>query len=209
MRSRLAEALLIAAASTILFAGLASPAGAEDPAIGNCTWCHGGGAQGYLPAPRLAGQQRAYLRAQLERFRMHGRDAPASIQFMWAAAENLSDGRMRALTDYLAALDTKPAMDGNPALEGRGRDIYQNGVADENIVACVACHGPHATGVGAIPRLDGLSHSYLVRRLTDWQNGYNRAGATPMPHIAGNLSPDQIDALSSYLSNTRYAGAAR
>ena len=87
----------------------------------------------------------------------------------------------------------------------RGRAIYQNGLPEENIVACVACHGPEAQGVGLIPGLGGLSYGYLTRRLTDWKEGYNRDGATPMPHIAGTLSPDQVNALSSYLSFVRYA----
>ena len=199
--------LLYAAVLMALGASVGGAARAEDPAITNCTWCHGSGAQGYSPAPRLAGQRASYLRSQLLRFRTHRRDAPTSRQYMWSAADNLSDWRLRALTDYFATLSPKPAMDGDVALVTRGRTIYQNGLPDENIVACVACHGPEAQGVGTIPRLGGLSSEYLKRRLSDWKTGYNRVGATPMPHIAGNLSPDQVQALASYLSFVRYAGA--
>ena len=200
MRAHLAKLRFTAAALMVLGAGIVGAARAEDAAVQNCTWCHGSGAQGYTPAPRLAGQRAAYLRSQLLRFRTHGRNAPVARQYMWSAADNLSDGRLRALADYFASLAPRPAMDGNAAQAAPGRAIYQNGLPDENIVACVACHGPDAQGVGAIPRLGGLSYDYLVRRLRDWQAGYNSAGARPMPHIAGNLSPAQIDALASYLS---------
>jgi cytochrome c553 len=209
MRAHLAKFSSTAAALIVLGAGLSGAVHAEVPAIANCTWCHGSGAQGYSPAPRLAGQHAAYLREQLLRFRAHGRDAATSRQYMWSAADNLSDGRLRALANYFAALKPKPALDGDTALVTRGNIIYQNGLPDENIVACVACHGPESQGVGMIPRLGGLSYDYLARRLTDWKAGYNFMAATPMPHISGNLSPDQVQALASYLSFIRYAGVSK
>ena len=77
----------------------------------------------------------------------------------------------------------------------------ENGLPDENIVACQACHGPEAQGVREIPRLGGLSYSYLKHRLETWSQGYD-ASATPMPKVARSLSPNQVAALASYLSFT-------
>jgi cytochrome c553 len=54
--------------------------------------------------------------------------------------------------------------------------------------------------VAQIPRLSGLAYIYLKRRLEQWTEGYHAAAGPPMPHIAGKLSPDQIEALASYLS---------
>ena len=71
---------------------------------------------------------------------------------------------------------------------------------EANIVACVACHGPNAEGVGEIPRLGGLAYTYLKRRLQQWGEGYHGAVALPMPHIASTLSRNQIEELASYLS---------
>src|ERR1039457_664261 len=66
-------------------------AGNMEPAsIRNCTWCHGESAQGYAPAPRLAGQRHQYTENQLLSFRAHTRDNPFSKQYMWGAAANLS-----------------------------------------------------------------------------------------------------------------------
>jgi cytochrome c553 len=163
--------------------------------VRNCTWCHGPSAQGYLPAPRLAGQKYQYLVKQLRSFRVHGRDNPFSRMYMWPAAENVSPQAARYLASYLSTLSPKAADDGNRAFVSMGRAIYQEGVPDSNIVACVACHG-----LAEIPRLGGLSYTYLQERLEQWHEGYDAAALHPMPHVASKLSPDQIAALASYLS---------
>jgi len=198
------------AAVVLLLLGvtLAGSAGAEDLSIRNCTWCHGTSAQGYTPAPRLAGQRAAYIAGQLRKFRARDRNAPLDKQYMWAAAQHLGDERIHALAVYFSELSPHAAKDGDPAIVARGKEIYQNGLPSENIVACVACHGPDAQGVGRIPQLGGLAYSYLKRRLEQWNEGYSVSGAVPMPHIAGQLSPDKIDALASYLSFVRYARAS-
>lgn len=173
---------------------------AENLAVRNCTWCHGASAQGYLPAPRLAGQRIAYIETQLASFREHSRDAPFSKLYMWGAAASLSRQNVRALAAYFSSLHPQSADDGEKALVASGRTIYQLGLPDSNIVACVACHGPNAEGIGEIPRLGGLSYSYLKRRLEQWRQGYHGAVSLPMPDIASRLSPDQMAAVASYLS---------
>jgi cytochrome c553 len=179
---------------------LAPPARAEDLAVRNCNWCHGTTGQGYAPAPRLAGQRPQYIWQQLASFHRHLRDGPFAKQYMWGAAENLSPQTGRRLAAYYATLYPRAADDGVPALVASGQAIYQQGMPNANVVACVACHGPNGEGVGAIPRLSGLSYVYLKRTLRQWAEGYNAAAGPPMPHIAATLSPDQIAALASYLS---------
>ena len=173
---------------------------AESQAVRNCTWCHGASAQGYSPAPRLAGQRRQYIENQLAGFKRHTRDNPFSRQFMWFATDNLGPRTAHDLAIYFSRLSAKPAEDGNQELAAMGRTIYQDGVPNSNIVACIACHGPHAEGVREIPRLGGLAYSYLQRRLEQWGEGYNKTARLPMPHVASQLSAQQIAALASYLS---------
>jgi cytochrome c553 len=119
---------------------------------------------------------------------------------MWPAAANVGPYAARYLASYLSKLSPKAADDGNRELVTRGRAIYQVGVPDSNIVACVACHGPRAQGFAEIPRLGGLSYTYLQERLEQWHEGYDAAAMHPMPHVSSKLSPDQIAALASYLS---------
>lgn len=188
-------ALAFACVAASAFAGHA-----ESPAIRNCTWCHGGSAQGYTPAPRLAGQRASYMAQQLVSFADHTRDSPFSKQYMWGAAANLSPYAAHDLALYFSKLPRRPADDGDRQLAPKGEAIYQRGMPEANIAACVACHGPNAEGVGAIPRLGGLAYTYLKRRLEQWGQGYHGALSLPMPHIATQLSKNQIEALASYLS---------
>jgi cytochrome c553 len=189
--------------AVVFLAVSAWPGHAESLAIRNCTWCHGGAAQGLPPAPALAGQKRAYIESQLFGFRQHIRDNPDSRQYMWAAAENLSRGRVHFLATYFSSLSPVAANNGHKELEAVGRRIYQDGIPDANIVACIACHGPNAQGAGDIPRLGGLSHAYLKTRLRQWGQGYNATAKPPMPSVSSKLSADQIEALASYLSFVR------
>ena len=171
--------------------------------VGNCTWCHGTGAQGYTVAPRLAGQRALYIEAQLRGYAAHIRDNPLSQQYMWSAAANLPTDTVRNLADYFASLPPKAANDGRRALVEAGQAIYLQGIPEANVVACLACHGPAGQGVREIPRLGGMSYFYLKRRLEEWGEGYHSAQSSPMPLVASTLAPDQIEALASYLSFVR------
>jgi cytochrome c553 len=190
----------VVAPAVVFLAAFAFAAHAESALVRNCTWCHGGSAQGYTPAPRLAGQRRIYIEQQLASFASRTRDAPFSKQYMWGAAANLSPPAARALSIYFSNLPPRAADDGIRELAARGEAIYQRGMPEENIAACVACHGPNAEGVGAIPRLGGVDYNYLRRRLEQWAEGYHGALGHPMPHIATQLSRNQIEELASYLS---------
>jgi cytochrome c553 len=68
----------------------------------NCVQCHGPALTGLQHIPRLAGQQREYLRTQLRGFK-------ASTRFdmdgnMTSAAQPLSDADIEMLVDYLAGM---------------------------------------------------------------------------------------------------------
>ena len=180
-----------------------APVVAGEAVVRNCTWCHGTSAQGYMVAPRLAGQRSLYLETQIRSFREHVRDNPFSKQYMWSAVAALGPDAAHDLAAYFATLPARPANDGNHSLAASGHTIYMEGIPDANIVACYACHGPNAEGVRDIPRLGGLSYSYLKGRLEQWGQGYHSVVGSPMPLVARPLGPAQIDALASYLSFVR------
>jgi cytochrome c553 len=196
---------------TLLLSPVAASAGevetfnaGSDIAKSKCNWCHGSQGQG-IPstAPQLAGQHAEYLRKQLLGFQGHVQDGPFSQQYMWGVAANLRPEEMRELGVYFANLDTAPAADGNKELFEAGERIYQQGIPASNIPSCVPCHGLKAEGAGAIPRMGGQSYNYLKTRLRQWAEGYSPATEPPMPEIASKLSPDEINALASYLSFIR------
>jgi cytochrome c553 len=192
MTSKMAVLVIMLVASGPSIAGETVP-------VRNCTWCHGTGAQGFTIAPRLAGQRYQYIMNQLLDFSRHTRDNPLSKQYMWGAVANLSPQAARDLAMYFSTLPPKAADDGDGELAARGKEIYELGIADSNVAACAVCHGPRAEGVRQIPRLGGLTYSYLKKRLDQWGEGFH-ATAELMPQIASSLSPDEIEALASYLS---------
>jgi len=183
----------------IFFSGGGPMLAGETVPIRNCTWCHGTSGQGFTAAPRLAGQRHQYITNQLLDFGRHTRDNPLSKQYMWDAAANLNSREARDFAMYFSTLPPKAADDGDRDLAAIGKKIYELGIPDSNIVSCLVCHGPNAEGVRQIPRLGGLSYSYLKKRLEQWGEGYH-AAAEPMPQIARTLSGNEIDALASYLS---------
>ncbi len=181
-----------------------APAAAWDGAsVRNCTWCHGTSGQGYMVAPRLAGQRPAYIESQIRSFRDHSRDNPFSKQYMWGAVAALDPWEVRDLAAYFATIQPRPANDGNRSLVAEGRAIYMDGIPEANIASCYACHGPNAEGVREIPRLGGLAYFYLKARLEQWGQGYHSGQGTPMPIVARSLGPNEIEALASYLSFVR------
>ena len=151
-------------------------------------------------SPRLAGQRRIYIEQQLASFASRTRDAPFSKQYMWGAAANLRPWEAHALSVYFSNLLPRAADDGDRELVALGETIYQRGMPDANIAACVASHGPKGEGVGAIPRIGWLAYTYLKRRLEQWTEDYHGTLEHPMPHIAEQLSRNQIEELASYLS---------
>ena len=77
---------------------------AESFAIRNCTWCHGGSAQGYTPAPRLAGQRPGYIEQQLISFATTHAMLRFRRQYMWGAAASLGPQAAHDLAVYFSRL---------------------------------------------------------------------------------------------------------
>ena len=81
--------LKIAAAGNNRLAVSSAAVHARALAIRNCTWCHSGSAQGYTPAPRLAGQRPQYIEKQLVNFRdAHARQSVFETIHVGAAAKS-------------------------------------------------------------------------------------------------------------------------
>lgn len=83
----------------------------------------------------------------------------------------------------------------------RGEALVKTGGSGKTI-ACAACHGPELKGLAAIPGIAGRSPSYIVRQLTDFQQG-NRGGdaGEMMQPVTARLSSDDMIALGAYLAS--------
>jgi cytochrome c553 len=207
---RLRLALQIAALAILLpVTGYAETA---QERAGYCKNCHGSSGQGfrgYYTAPRLAGQQVQYILNAFKALSDHTRDDPLARQFMYAAEASVEPHLWRGLAQYFSNLEAAPAANGPRHLVSAGKKIYEEGIIDQNVPACAACHGPEAKGADAIPRLAGQQYSYLVDQLAGWSKGYrSKDPASPrdtnaMVPFATSLTKEQISAVAAYLSYQR------
>jgi len=168
-----------------------------------CSKCHGATGVSISPIfPNLAGQQSAYIETQLKLFRERARSDPHARAFMWGIARGLTDDQIEGVTQYFA---NQPPMRGagshNPALAQKGKSIYENGVAEHGVIACITCHGPNGEGQAdnAFPRLAGQHRDYLILQL-EYFHALLRENAV-MQGVAATLNSDEIAAVAEYLAS--------
>lgn len=171
-----------------------------------CVACHGAKGEGNAAAgfPRLAGLGQAYLQAQLEHFASGARQNPV----MAPIAKQLTAPEREAVAGYFAGLPGAPGVmvdeaglkpgAAGPWLAARGR-------WDQNLPACVQCHGPGGAGVGAaFPALAGQSAGYITAQLQAFKNKTRPGGPDNlMAAVAAKLSDADIKAVSDH-----FGGAA-
>jgi cytochrome c553 len=164
-----------------------------------CSSCHGPGGRSISSTfPRLAGQQKDYLIAQLQAFRDKTRADPHAQTYMWGMAARLSDATIDGVAAYYAS-QTPVAGEPNASPEAAaGKKIFTEGIPSENEPACMSCHGEQAQGNGPIPRLAGQHRAYLARQLEAFASS---ARANEIMHEnSKNLTPEQISEVTAYLA---------
>jgi cytochrome c553 len=179
--------------------GSVSQAQVDDAAL-VCSSCHGFDGESLSPTftfPRLAGQQKGYLIAQLKAFRDKKRDDDRARTYMWDVAESLDDTMIERLAAHYAAQESLPGTAQDPTDTAAGRKIYEQGIADR-VLPCIACHGAKAEGAGTTPRLAGQHRLSLERQLTYFAASTRTNDV--MHQEAMNLTDQQIQALSAYLA---------
>jgi cytochrome c553 len=164
-----------------------------------CSSCHGMSGRSISPTfPRLAGQQEAYLEAQLMAFRDHTRADPHAHTYMWGMAAHLSDPLIKGLATYFSSQSPAAPTPGDAGLMAAGAKIFREGIPERNVPICMSCHGEHAEGMDTIPRLASQHHDYLVEQLRNFQT---KARANDiMDENAKNLTEAEIEQLATYLA---------
>ena len=178
-----------------------------------CVACHGARGEGNpaLGAPAIAGQSAAYIRRQLENFRVGVRGThKADLYGAQMRAANVvmlrNDKDVAALAQHVASMPktvVKPAA----KFDARnGNNLYQG--------KCGACHGLRAEGNESLsaPRLTGLDAAYLERQLRNFREGvrgahtsdkFGRQMALMAPTV---MAERDIDDVVGYIHST---GSAR
>jgi len=184
----------------------AGPSPAHDPPTGvaTCVACHGMQGEGSSAsgAPRLAGQNAAYLARALAAFKDGTRASPV----MQSIASSLSDAQMHDLAAYFAGLPApRPPAAQAPAagLVAAGKQLAQAGAVAAGVPACSSCHGVGSSGAGArFPGLAGQPAAFVVNRLHEFQARAEKKTPEPgsMTAIAARLDEMQIGQAAAYFS---------
>ena len=196
---------------SVLFAGAVASAGAqnnpadvqraaEEKAVNLCSTCHGPRGISTSPEfPILAAQRKGYLEAQIDAFRKRTRAEKDAHDFMWGIAGNLDEAIIGSIAAYYASQPPAPGRSDDPALIAKGKELFDKGVPDRGIPACMACHGADAAGVADFPRLAGQHAKYVVKQLNYIQS---LVRAAPVMHgIVKDLAPAEIQAVAAYVQS--------
>jgi len=168
-------------------------------AVQVCSICHGIDGNSVSPNfPRLAGQQPAYIVAQLENFRSHQRSDPPGFEYMWGISHNLTDDQIKGLADYFSKQVPQPNAPVDAQQMADGKVIFENGVPAKEAPPCIACHGSKAEGLANFPRLANQHQDYLVKQLHVFQETEGRPG-TPMKQITHLLAPQEMESVAGYM----------
>lgn len=169
-----------------------------------CTACHGAAGNSANPLwPNIAGQHAKYTEVQLMAFKSGERvNALMSSQSML-----LADADMADLAAYFENLPGAAQSVADPDLLARGESLYRGGNAEKGIPACSGCHGPTGRGNAAAvyPSLQGQHAAYTAKQLQDYATGARKTGGKTqmMQSISARLSPEDIEALASYVQGLR------
>lgn len=176
-----------------------------------CSACHGTEGKSANPMwPNIAGQSATYLVEQLTAFR-DGAAKPTEAKrydpLMSPQSMALSDEDIRNLAVYFESLPSPAQAVANPATVDKAEALYRGGDLGDGTAACLACHGPTGRGnpAASYPALQGQHAVYTAKQLRDYASGTRKTdGKTRMMRdIAARLSPEDIDALASYIQGLR------
>jgi len=196
-------ALALVALTVAACGGTQPESGSADSTVAGtvhvCSSCHGSEGRSISPTfPRLAGQQKDYLVAQLQAFRDKTRADPHAQTYMWGMAAQLSDQNIDAIATYYAS---QAPVAGKPSASPEttaGAKIYAEGIPSQGVPACMSCHGEQAEGNGPIPRLGGQHQAYLARQLEAFAS---MARANEIMHEnSKDLTAEQISEVTAYLA---------
>lgn len=200
------DAIVPISLMTMAIACMAPSLRAQDADAGRlaaqvCASCHGPRGDSISPAfPKIAGQRAEYLANQLKAFRDRTRADPMAQAFMWGMTSQLSDDSIKKLAAFYAGQKPAGGKPGDAKLVQSGRAIYEGGIPEAKVQACITCHGKNAEGTAVFPRLAGQHAEYLVKQLVLFKSSLREGGNAPIMHgITTGMSFEQMEAVAAYL----------
>jgi len=165
-----------------------------------CVACHGAAGNSTITQnPKLAGQHAAYLQKQLHEFKGPTRNNAV----MTGIAKALGEDDVRNIAAYLEQQKPAPGAARNKNTVDLGKKIYRAGIAEKNVPACAACHGPNGAGIPAqYARIAGQHQDYTVSQLTNFRTG-SRTNSAQMTAIGKRMSDEEMQAVADYIAGLR------
>ncbi len=121
---------------------------------------------------------------------------------MWGIAANLSDVQIQGLATYFSEQTARSLKNAyGPEKLARGPEIYERGLPDKDVPACVACHGAKAEGNQIFPRLAGQHSMYLLKQLNVFQNTEQRPNDAMMKGISHALIKENMNDVVDYFES--------
>jgi cytochrome c553 len=163
-----------------------------------CAGCHGPAGTGVVTtAPNIAGQHAPYTNKQLSDFKTGARKSSV----MNPIVAPLSSDEIGALATFYARQPR--GQGGTPAaLVELGEKIYRGGNPQNNVPACMACHGPSGTGnaPAGFPALSGQHADYTRAQLLAYKSGdRSNDRAAIMRSISSRMTDAEIEAVAAYV----------
>jgi cytochrome c553 len=218
---------MAAAVLTLVSAVFAGDAHARSKApqivITYCSGCHGVDGNSTLPYfPKLAGLDASYADKKLAEFK----EIPSppveelyrrtrSVFAAKSETENITrnerinmEGVAHAASPavineavvWYARQPSRPGRSGNKTTIEAGRNLFTKGLPTSKVLACVACHGPDAQGMGKAPRLAGQNAEYIEGQLAKFRKG-DRRHAPEMTIVTRDLDREQALTVAAYLQS--------
>jgi cytochrome c553 len=122
---------------------------------------------------------------------------------MWGLSRSLTDDQIEGLASYYAQqLPAHGAASASDAARAAAGDkLFHEGAAGKGVPPCMACHGEHAQGNAAFPRLAGQHADYVIKQLVVFQRGDERPQGVAMKVIAHELTRGDIENVAAYLES--------
>ena len=182
--------------SAATLSGPAHAQAAPELAKAQCAVCHGErGESTNAQFPQLAGQNRQYIRKQLEDFR----DGRRQHEAMNGIAKSLTETQMDLLGAYFQAQTPVPHPSDDALLTGVGRYIYERGNIYSRVPACVSCHSASGQGNARLPRLAGQHPLYVENQLRRFHSKERRNDSGAMSFVTEGLTELEMRAVAAYV----------
>ncbi|WP_207265759.1 c-type cytochrome [Pseudomonas fluorescens] len=176
-----------------------SPMSAIAMADSVCSLCHGLTGESVSPLfPKLAGQQKEYLKLQLTDFKKHARSDETGTRYMWGFT-HLTQTQISELADYFSSQSAMKAEADQPDV--RGELIFRDGLPQAGVAPCSACHGADGRGNGQVPRVAGQHARYMSDQIKVLQQTEQRPRDTPMKQqLRHALSDADAESVARYMA---------